>query len=160
MITVAQLKQTLAANPGHAVRFVLPDGGFVPEHFHITEVGHITKDFVDCGGTRRSSSACVLQTLVAHDIDHRLASDKFATILGLTDKVIPNESLPVEIEYDEGTVAQFPIAGIAVTGGAIQLMLEAKHTVCLAPDKCGLDEPQPASVDNDPEPACNPAANC
>lgn len=161
MITVAQLKQSLASSPDHAVRFVLPDGSFVPEHFHVTEVGHVTKDFVDCGGTRRSTSACVLQTLVAHDVDHRLRSDKLATILDLTDKVLPADDLPVEVEYDQGTVANYAVAGVAVTGGAVQFMLEAKHTACLAPDKCGLADPPAAfAADNDPAPACDPAANC
>lgn len=165
MITVAQLKQTLADNPDHAVRFVLPDGRFIPEHFHITEVGHVTKDFVDCGGTRRSSSACVLQTLVAHDVDHRLGSDKFSKILALTAKVLPDESLPVEIEYDEGTVAQFAIGSAAVSAGAVQLLLESKHTACLAPDKCGLEDlPQPGRAQylasSRPDPSCDPAANC
>lgn len=36
------------------VNFALPkEKGFVPEHFHITEVGPITKNFIDCGGTVR-----------------------------------------------------------------------------------------------------------
>ena len=161
MITVAQLKQTLAANPAHALRLVLPDGGFVPEHFHITEVGHVTKDFVDCGGTRRTTSACVLQTLVAHDVDHRLKTDKFSKILGLTGKVLPDEELPVEVEYDQGTTALYSVGSMAVSGGAVQLMLEAKNTACLAMDKCGLAEPPDYSaLDNDPDAACDPAANC
>ena len=165
MITVAQLKQALADNPGHALRLVLPDGAFVPEHFHVTEVGHVTKDFVDCGGTRRTTSACVLQTLVAHDTDHRLKSDKLGTIMGLTDKVLPDEGLPVEFEYDTGTVAQFAAGSIGVSGGALQIMLEAKHTACLAPDKCGLDDaPKYSSVPEfqagKAKPASDPAANC
>jgi hypothetical protein len=32
----------------------------VPTHYHITEVGKVQKDFIDCGGTVRSSTACVL----------------------------------------------------------------------------------------------------
>jgi predicted transcriptional regulator len=32
------------------VTFQLPDGTTVPEHFHVTEVGLITKNFIDCGG--------------------------------------------------------------------------------------------------------------
>ena len=33
MITVSQLKQSLAAAPTSAVRFLLPDGSVLPEHF-------------------------------------------------------------------------------------------------------------------------------
>ena len=32
------------------VTFKLENGSFVPEHFHVTEVGMITKNFIDCGG--------------------------------------------------------------------------------------------------------------
>ncbi|MGK0335318.1 MAG: hypothetical protein ACI974_002146, partial [Paraglaciecola sp.] len=31
----------------------LPDGTPVPAHFHVTEVGEVSKTFVDCGGTLR-----------------------------------------------------------------------------------------------------------
>jgi len=39
-----------------AVNFILADGTAVPEHFHVTEVGLITKNFIDCGGTVRQES--------------------------------------------------------------------------------------------------------
>lgn len=32
------------------VNIVQPNGEYVPAHFHITEVGLITKNFLDCGG--------------------------------------------------------------------------------------------------------------
>ena len=35
------------------VNFRLPDGSYVPEHFHVTEVGVVTRNFIDCGGTVR-----------------------------------------------------------------------------------------------------------
>lgn len=46
-----------------AVNFQLPNGTFVPEHFHVTEVGIITKNFVDCGGKvrRKSSKLSVME---------------------------------------------------------------------------------------------------
>ncbi len=33
--------------------FQLPNGEFVPPHFHITEVGAVSRHFIDCGGTER-----------------------------------------------------------------------------------------------------------
>jgi hypothetical protein len=33
--------------------FTLPNGHQVPAHFHVTEVGQVTKHFIDCGGTVR-----------------------------------------------------------------------------------------------------------
>ena len=35
------------------IGFQLPNGELVPNHFHVTEVGKITKHFIDCGGTER-----------------------------------------------------------------------------------------------------------
>lgn len=29
--------------------FQLPNGSFVPNHFHVTEVGKVSKHFIDCG---------------------------------------------------------------------------------------------------------------
>ena len=51
----------LSENPAAAVHLMLPDHSFVPAHFHVTEVGRVHKDFIDCGGTVRSTTACVLQ---------------------------------------------------------------------------------------------------
>ena len=36
------------------VEFQLEDGTFVPEHFHVTEIGQIIKTFIDCGGVQRN----------------------------------------------------------------------------------------------------------
>ena len=35
------------------LKFQLPDGHFVPAHFHITEVGNLTRNYIDCGGIVR-----------------------------------------------------------------------------------------------------------
>jgi hypothetical protein len=87
----------------------LPDGGLIPAHFHITEVGHVTKRFIDCGGTRRTLETCLLQTWVHDDVDHRLVAGKLATIFDRAGDVLPHHDLPVEIEYEDGVVAQFPV---------------------------------------------------
>ena len=41
---LSQVKNILAL--AETVNFQLPDGTFVPEHFHVTEVGLITKNFI------------------------------------------------------------------------------------------------------------------
>ena len=33
------------------LHFEMPDGSLIPSYFHITEVGKITKHFIDCGGS-------------------------------------------------------------------------------------------------------------
>lgn len=77
---------------------MLPGRGFVPEHYHITEVGRLQKDFIDCGGTTRSLAACLLQIWVADDEDHRLQTTKLAQIMEVALPVLKNDDLPVEVE--------------------------------------------------------------
>ena len=48
---LSQIKNYLAT--ATAVNFKLPSGEYVPEHFHVTEVGLVTKHFIDCGGVER-----------------------------------------------------------------------------------------------------------
>ena len=45
------------------IGFQLPNGELVPSHFHVTEVGKITKDFIDCGGKVRSENVINFQGL-------------------------------------------------------------------------------------------------
>ena len=73
----------LSANPDVGLHLMLPDGDFVPAHFHITEVGRVRKDFIDCGGTVRSATSCVLQVWVADDVGHRLDTTRVANIIRL-----------------------------------------------------------------------------
>ena len=142
MITLEQLQTTLAENPEAGLQLLLPTGEVVPPHFHITEVGYVTKDFVDCGGTRRTTASCVLQSLVAHDVDHRLKSGKLAGILELSKTVVPNQDIPVDLEYDTGTISVYGLGSAIPSrdGKVVVVSLEAKNTGCLAPDKCGLEE--------------------
>ena len=59
----------------------LPDGSYVPPHFHLNEVGLITKHFVDCGGIERQEKTASLQLCVADDYSHRLTPKKFLKIV-------------------------------------------------------------------------------
>lgn len=121
------------------LHIMLPNGDFVPAHFHITEVGRVDKNFVDCGGTKRTVSSCVLQVWVANDLDHRLKSSKLAKIIGICgDRVGDIEDLPVEIEFQNDSISVYPLEGIELTPKGFLLHTNRKYTTCLAPDKCGV----------------------
>jgi hypothetical protein len=137
-MTVGELKRELAAHPHAALHLMLPSGEFVPAHFHVTEVGRVQKDFIDCGGTVRASVSCVLQVWVANDTDHRLTAGKLARVLQLGAPLLKSDALPVEVEYETAAVSQYPLAGVEVTPGGLLFHLGAKHTDCLAPDRCGV----------------------
>ena len=138
-MTIAELRRLLEAHPGVMMHFMLPDKAFVPAHYHITEVGRVHKDFIDCGGTVRSSTSCVLQVWVADDVDHRLDSTKLAKILQVAGPLLQSDDLPVNVEYEDAVVSQYPIGGAEITPGGILFSLGTTHTACLAPDKCGVD---------------------
>lgn len=128
----------LAEHPDAPVLFLLPDGDLIPPHFHVTEVGKVRKDFIDCGGTVRSSTHCLLQTWVADDKDHRLKAGKLLSIMKLAAALLGTEDMPVEVEYESQSISQYPLAGYEVTPSALLFHLHGKHTACLAPDKCGV----------------------
>jgi hypothetical protein len=134
-----EFKQTLNANANHEILIEFDSGQQVAPHFHVTEVGKVTKDFVDCGGTRRSTVSCVLQTLVANDFDHRLNTDKLATIIEKAAVLGLDDDLPVEAEVQTETIGVFAFSDATATDGQLVLKLASKQTACLAPDKCGLD---------------------
>ena len=138
-MTVREFRSLLEAHPGMKMHFMLPDKAFVPAHYHITEVGRVHKDFIDCGGTVRSTTSCVLQVWVAHDEEHRLESTKLAKILEVAGPLLQSDDLPVDVEYEDAVVSQYPIGGAEITPGGILFYLGTKHTACLAPDKCGVD---------------------
>ena len=137
-MNVGEFRAVLANNPDVALHLMLPDGDFVPAHFHVTEVGRVQKDFIDCGGTTRSAVSCLLQVWVAHDTAHRLTAGKLAGILRFAALLLKSDELPVEVEYENGTVSQFPVAAVEVTPAGILFHLGKKHTDCLAPDRCGV----------------------
>lgn len=138
MITLKALKDILLENEYVHMQIMLPDGSFVPPHFHVTEIGKVKKDFVDCGGTLREVTSCLLQILVADDVDHRLTSTKLKIIFDHANKLFCSEDIIVEIEYEQEFISQFPIAEIEITPSGLLYVLGKKHTACLAPDKCGI----------------------
>jgi hypothetical protein len=141
----------LTENPDVALHLMLPDGSFVPAHFHVTEVGRVQKDFIDCGGTRRSTTACVLQVWVADDTDHRLDASKLAKIIRIGISLFQSTTVPVEVEYEQGAVSLYPVRQAEVTPSGVLLHLGSKHTACLAPDRCGVGAVEVACC---PTPGC------
>jgi hypothetical protein len=148
-MNITELKDILEENPTKGLNFILPDKTTIPAHFHITEVGHVKKDFIDCGGTQRTSSACVLQAWVADDENHSLIAGKLGSILKLAGKILPSDDLPVEIEFESPYISLFPIDSADSAGKTIVFQLTTKHTDCLAKEKCGIEsEPSCCSAES------------
>ncbi|MCB1228752.1 MAG: hypothetical protein KDN19_00705 [Verrucomicrobiae bacterium] len=135
---VNELMSLLAANPEAELAMQLPEGDFVPAHFHVTEIGRVQKDFIDCGGTVRSATHCQFQLLVASDVDHRLKAGKLAKILEMSQPLLNGEELPLVVEHEDGRTIAFPVIAIESSPERIEFQLALPHPACLAADKCGL----------------------
>lgn len=143
-----------------AVNFQLPNGTYVPEHFHVTEVGIITKNFIDCGGRVRDEKVANFQLWNADDTEHRLKPQKLQKIIALSEKVLGMEDLEVEVEYQSDTIGKY---GLNYNGK--DFLLTLKHTDCLAKDNCGVpDQKQNVKLsDLTPEgdqSCCAPGGKC
>jgi hypothetical protein len=136
---LSQFAGLLQTHPEKPFQLVLPGDNTVPASFHITEVGHVTKKFIDCGGKLHTKQACQLQAWVYTDTDHRLLAGKMAGVLGLAKSkgILPDgEDLDVEIEYEDTVISQYAVENFSVSEGAVVLRLAGKHTDCLAKESC------------------------
>lgn len=150
---LSEVKKHLAKVEG--VNFELPDGSLVPEHFHVTEVGVITKHFIDCGGSVRTEKKANFQLWEANDFEHRLKPQKLANIIGLSERILGMEDLDVEVEYQGDTIGKYDL-----DFNGKNFVLTSKQTSCLATDKCGIPANQlkvqvPQSANS-----CTPGGGC
>lgn len=132
------------------IKLMLPNGTFVPSHFHVTELALISKNFIDCGGVARVERKITFQLWVANDIDHRLTPFKWLGIIkkGELDYGLTEE--PVEIEFQGQTIERY---GISYAEGVFNLT--PLYTECLAPDHCGIPAEQLPKTSG-----CSPSTGC
>ncbi|MDN3725453.1 DUF6428 family protein [Aequorivita sp. SDUM287046] len=165
------------------INFMLPNGELVPTHFHVTEVGKITKHFIDCGGTVRQEEVANFQLWNANDYNHRLHPEKLAHIIELSEKVLGLEDLEIEVEYqisnykipilnskfqNTNSGSEIPNSNFGTIGkfgldfDGTNFLLTSLHADCLAKENCGTPAAKPKrqlAAIND-EPCCSPDGNC
>lgn len=153
---LSEIKEILTTVQG--VNFKLENGDMVPEHFHVTEVGIVTKDFIDCGGTVRHEKVANFQLWDADDYEHRLKAGKLLNIISLSEKVLGMDDLEIEVEYQSATIGKYDLG---FDGN--DFLLLAKTTACLAMDKCGVPTgKQKVEMKNlaDGGTSCTPGGGC
>lgn len=153
---LSEIKNIL--NTVENVAFVLENGTQVPEHFHVTEVGVITKNFIDCGGTIRNEKVINFQLWNANDFDHRLKPKKLLDIITLSEKVLEIGDYEIEVEYQTETIGKYDLN---FNGG--NFLLLNKKTACLAEDQCGIPAAKPKiklSEINTQSSCCTPGGSC
>lgn len=139
------------------VEFQLENGTFVPEHFHVTEVGIITKNFIDCGGVVRNEKVVNFQLWDANDFDHRLKPNKLLHIITLSEEKLGIEDSEIEVEYQTNTIGKYDLAFDGTS-----FILKNKKTACLAQDSCGVpSEKQKIKLsDITGKTSCSPNGTC
>ena len=141
------------------IAFELPSGNLVPSHFHVTEVGKITKNFIDCGGVVRDENVINFQLWEANDYDHRLHPEKLVSIIELSEKVLGLEDLEIEVEYQGDTIGKY---GLDFDG--TNFLLTTKQTDCLAKDNCGIPVEKAkvalSELNKKVESCCTPDSGC
>ena len=141
------------------LHFQLPDQTLVPAHFHVTEVGKVSKHFVDCGGTVRKEEVINFQLWEADDYDHRLHPEKLERIIAMAQEAIGFGNLEIEVEYQGTTISKY---GLAFE--ADRFLLTPMFTDCLAKDQCGIPKEKPriklSELQNAPSGGCDPNSGC
>lgn len=135
-IAISTLKAALAAAPNLPITVIWSDGEPIEAHFHVTEVGRVQKDFVDCGGTIRRTVTCLLQTWVGDDTEHRITGGKLLNAFTHAAPILGSDDLPVELEYETCNVVQLVVASITPEADRLVIQLGSKHTDCLAKELC------------------------
>jgi hypothetical protein len=154
-----KLSEVKAALVGlEKVAFQLPNGEFVPEYFHVTEVGAITRHFIDCGGTERVEKKINFQLWEADDYDHRLAPQKLSRIIELSIERLGLGDLEVEVEYQSSTIGKY-----FLDFNGENFILQNTKTACLAEDQCGIPpkkEKIQLKVIGNQNTSCTPGGGC
>ena len=152
---LSEVKKHLSA--AEAVNFQLENGTFVPEHFHVTEVGVVTKHFIDCGGTIRNEKVANFQLWDANDFDHRLKPEKLLNIIQLSEEKLGMEDLEIEVEYLAETIGKYDL-----DFNGKDFVLVSKQTACLASDSCGIpsEKPKVKLSDLKNQNTCTPGGGC
>lgn len=151
---ISEVRAALSVAPELPITVIWPDGEPIEAHFHVTEVGRVRKDFVDCGGTVRSLTTCLLQTWVGDDVDHRITGGKLLKAFEFAGPVLKGEDLPVELEYEACNVVTLRVVAVERTTEALVVRLAGKHTDCLAKELC-----IPTAKTNATG-ACTPGSGC
>ncbi|WPR71445.1 DUF6428 family protein [Flavobacterium sp. NG2] len=150
---LSEIKQKLVST--ETVTFILPNGDTVPEHFHVTEIGLITKNFIDCGGTIRKETVVNFQLWNANDTEHRLKPQRLLNIIKLSETALGIEDHEIEVEYQTETIGKYDL-----DFDGKNFLLRNKQTACLAEDQCGLPKEKKETNPDTQTSCCAPGGNC
>lgn len=153
---LSEIKKILPALEN--VEFQLENGTFVPEHFHVTEIGIVTKNFIDCGGNIRKEEKVNFQLWDANDFEHRLKPGKLLHIINLSEEKLGIGDFEIEVEYQNETIGKYDL-----DFNGKNFVLQNRMTACLANEACGVP-PQKQNISlaelSGKQESCSPGSGC
>ncbi|MFC7347686.1 DUF6428 family protein [Chryseobacterium zhengzhouense] len=154
---LSEIKQILQSVEN--VEFQLEDRRFVPEHFHVTEIGKVIKNFIDCGGTIRKEEKVNFQLWNANDYEHRLKPAKLLHIIQLSEEKLGIDDSEIEVEYQDKTIGKYDLEF-----NGKNFILKNKLTACLAEDACGIpaekEKKNLSELTSNSGNSCQPGSGC
>jgi hypothetical protein len=156
-MTLSNFKEILSTVD--EIRFQLESGEVIPYHYHVTEVGQITKHYIDCGGVIRHEIGVNFQLWYANDTEHRLYPEKLLHIIQLSEDKLSIEDAEIEVEYQRDTIGKYSLDFDGNT-----FVLKNKTTACLAEDACGIPsetfKKHLSTLTNNNSSCCTPGGGC
>jgi hypothetical protein len=143
------------AKPTDNPQFLQSNGVPVSAHYHITEIGLILKNYVDCGGVVRQERKASMQLWLANDTDHRLSTEKLLEIIEKSEQLFGLKDEELEVEFQGQTIETY---GMSAQDFGFQFI--TKKTTCLAPDHCGISNEQLPPEMQKKYTACTPNSGC
>lgn len=152
-----QFKSALQLAPSTAnPQFLQANGLPVAAHYHITEIGLVLKNYVDCGGVVRQERKASMQLWLANDTEHRLSTSKLMEIIEKSVQLFGLKDEELEIEFQGQTIETY---GLEAQDFGFQFV--AKKTTCLAPNHCGIpNELLPTEMQEAKTACCTPSSGC
>ena len=131
------------------VEFVFQNGKSIPNHFHVTEIGEVNKNFIDCGGIKRNESTINFQLWTTDDFNHLLSAEKLKSIIELSEKELSLKDDEIEVEYQSETIGKY-----SLDFNEGKFVLVPTQTECLSLDSCVI----PTEKLNSNQ--CKPGSGC
>jgi hypothetical protein len=132
--------------------FFQEDGLAIDPHYHLTEVGIVSKRSIDCGMQKHDESQILLQLHYGADVDHRLTPVKVNGILKKTSSELQLADLPVQIEMQGKTLEIY-----GLDSHPLGFQLKNLSTTCKAADACGII---PLASEKSEAACCSAESNC
>ena len=159
MTNYTQLLTLLNQYPNAHITFHLPDKTLIPAHYHITEIGAIRQDFIDCGGEVRADSHLQIQLWLGKDTEHRITASTLLNILSHSESItskltnLSQQAIYIEYKAEQATI-KYSITDMQVQNEQdeiINIYTAYLPTQCLA----ALRHEKEKQVNNSTNSCCN-----